>query len=154
MLNLPAMKTKTQRGRRSGCPINVVLETVGDSWSLLIVRDLMFKEKKTFNEFQNAEEKIATNILSDRLQRLDHAGIVIKQSNLNDARRYIYRLTEKGIDLAPMLIEMFLWAARHEKTAASPAVIREMTRNREAFIADLRSRWKNGRREATRPLRA
>jgi len=136
------MKTKTQSGRRSGCPINVLLETVGDSWSLLIVRDLMFMGKKTFNAFLNAEEEIASNILSDRLQRLEAAGIVLKESDPDDARRYIYRLTEKGIDLAPMLIEMILWAARHEKTAAPPAVIREMTRNREAFIADLRSRWK------------
>ena len=140
------MKTKTQSGRRSGCPISVVLETLGDSWSLLIVRDLMFKERKTFNEFLSAEEKIASNILSDRLRRLEAVGIVLKQRDPDDARRYIYRLTEKGIARAPMLIEMILWAARYEKTAAPPAVIREMTRNREAFIADVRSRWKAGHR--------
>ena len=99
-----------------------------------------------FNEFLNAEEKIATNILSDRLQRLEAVGIVMKQRDPDDARRYIYRLTERGIDLAPVLVEMILWAAKYEETAAPAAIIRQMTRNRDEFIAGVRSRWKAGRR--------
>ena len=136
------MKTEMQCGRRSACPINVVLETVGDAWSLLIVRDLMFKDRKTFQEFMGGGEKIATNILSDRLQRLEAVGIVTKQRDPGDARRYIYWLTEKGIDLAPILVEMIVWAAKYEETEAPAAVVRQMTRNRGEFIAGVRRRWK------------
>lgn len=102
---------------------------------------MIFLGRKTYNEFLNAGEKIATNILSDRLQRLESSGIIVKQRDPADARRYIYRLTEKGIDLAPMLIEMIIWAARHEKTAAPPEVVRKMTEDREGFIAGVRSQW-------------
>lgn len=133
--------TKEPEGRRSGCPINVTLETLGDSWSLLIVRDLMFFGRKRFNEFLNADEKIATNILTERLQRLENAGIIIKQRDPDDARKYLYRLTEKGIDLAPLLVEMILWAAHYENTAAPPQVIKKMRADRAGFLAEVRERW-------------
>jgi DNA-binding HxlR family transcriptional regulator len=100
------MREKAPAGRRSGCPINILLEAVGDTWSLLIVRDLMFFGRKTYNEFPNAGEKIATNILSDRLQRLESSVIVAKQRDPSDARRYLYRLTEKGTDLAPVAMPL------------------------------------------------
>jgi DNA-binding HxlR family transcriptional regulator len=135
------MKEKLPGERRSGCPINILLEAVGDTWSLLIVRDMMFFGRKTYNEFLNAGEKIATNILSDRLQKLECSGIIAKRRDPSDARRHIYRLTEKGIDLAPVLIEMIVWAARHEETAAPPEVIRKMTEDREGFIAEVRKQW-------------
>lgn len=137
------MKEKILGKQRSECPINILLEAVGDTWSLLVVRDMMFFGRKTYNEFLNAGEKIATNILSDRLQRLESSGIIVKQRDPGDARRYIYRLTEKGIDLAPVLIEMIIWAARHEKTVAPPEVVRKMTDDREGFIADVRTQWQN-----------
>lgn len=108
---------------------------------MLIVRDMMFLGRKTYNEFLNAGEKIATNILSDRLQRLESSGIIVKQRDPADARRYIYRLTEKGIDLAPMLIEMIIWGAHYEKTAVPPEVIQKMLEDREGFIASVRSQW-------------
>jgi DNA-binding HxlR family transcriptional regulator len=140
------MKTKAQRGRRSDCPISVALEAVGDTWSLLIVRDLMFKGRNGFNEFLGSEEQIATNILSDRLERLEDVGIVMKQRDPDDTRRFIYRLTEKGIDLAPVLTEMIVWAAKHEETAAPASEIRRMTRNRDDFLADVRRQWKASQR--------
>lgn len=108
---------------------------------MLIVRDMMFLGRKTYNEFLNAGEKIATNILSDRLQRLESSGIIVKQRDPADARRYIYRLTEKGIDLAPMLIEMIIWGAHYEKTAVPPEVIQKMLEDRVGFIASVRSQW-------------
>lgn len=135
------MKEKIITEQRSGCPINMLLETLGDTWSLLIVRDMMFFGRKNYNEFLNAGEKIATNILSDRLRRLESSGIIAKQGDPSDARRHIYRLTEKGIDLAPMLIEMILWAARYGKTDAPPEVIREMVEDRESFIGRIRAQW-------------
>jgi DNA-binding HxlR family transcriptional regulator len=141
------MKEKKLPSRRSGCPINVLLEMVGDTWSLLIVRDMMFWGRATYNEFLNAGEGIATNILSDRLQRLESVGIVEKRRNPSDARKFIYRLTAKGFDLAPMLVEMILWSAQHEETAAPPEIIELMKADREGFIAGLR-----GNRAKSEPL--
>ena len=140
------MKKKTQQEGRSDCPICMALERVGDAWSLLIVRGLMLDGRKSFNELLNAEEGIASNILSDRLQRLEAAGIVGKLRDPGDARRYIYRLTEKGIDLAPVLLEMILWAAKHEKTAAAISVIRQLAKNRDEFLANIRKQWKTDSR--------
>ena len=119
----------------------MALEAVGDPWSLLVVRDLMFKGHRTFREFQSAGEGIATNILTDRLARLEGCGLLTKRPDPDDARRYFYRLTEKGIDLAPVLVEMVLWAARHERTDAPAKVVREMRQQREQFLADVRKRW-------------
>lgn len=133
--------TKKQLSHRSNCPISMTLEMLGDSWSLLVVRDLLFTGATRFNDFLGAEEKIATNILSDRLERLECAGIINKLRDPDDGRRHIYRLTEKGIDLAPVLVEMILWAAHHETTAAPPAVVRAMSKDRAGFIANLRARW-------------
>ena len=85
------------QGRRSHCPISIALETLGDAWSLLIVRDLMFKDRQTYNEFLLGGEGIASNILVDRLRRLENAGIIEKKRDTSDARRFIYRLSAKGI---------------------------------------------------------
>ncbi|HXH71199.1 MAG TPA: helix-turn-helix domain-containing protein [Mariprofundaceae bacterium] len=138
------MKKKITSDPRSSCPINVTLETLGDAWSLLIVRDLMFFGRKSFNEFLNAGEKIASNILAERLQRLENAGIVTKQRDPDDARKYLYRLTEKGIDLAPLLTDMMLWAARYEEVTMPPEALREMQTNRAKFLANVRNQWELG----------
>lgn len=135
------MRVKSRPPRRSGCPISIALEIFGDSWSLLIVRDLMFKSLRTFNEFSAADEGIATNILTDRLARLEAAGILAKQPDPADARRIHYRLTEKGIDLAPVLVEIVLWSARYEDTDAPPSIVRAMRSRRKQFLADVRKRW-------------
>lgn len=95
---------------------------LGDGWTPLVVRDLMFKGLRRFNEFLAAGEGIASNVLADRLARLETHGIVTKNADPADARRYPYRLTEKGLDLAPMLVGLVLWPARYERTDATPAV--------------------------------
>ena len=128
--------------RRSDCPISVSLDIFGDRWSLLIIRDLMFKERREFGEFLKAEEAIATNVLTDRLRQLEEAGLIAKHGHPDDARKFRYRLTAKGLDLAPVLVEMIVWAATHEKTAAPPKVVRQMIRDRAAFIAELRATYK------------
>jgi len=127
--------------RRSGCPISIALEIFGDSWTLLIVRDLMFKGLRTFQEFAGAGEGIATNILSDRLARLEAAGIVVREPDPADGRRVRYQLTKKGIDLAPALIEIVLWSSRYEDTEAPAKAVREMRMRREEVIAQIRERW-------------
>jgi DNA-binding HxlR family transcriptional regulator len=133
--------------RRSGCPVSISLETFGDRWSLLIIRDLMVRGFRTFKEFQESGEGIATNILADRLKRLEAAGIITAEAEQTDARRVNYRLTEKGIDLAPVLLELLIWGARHEETGAPCAFIAEMEKNREQVLAEVRRRWRE--RDAT-----
>src|SRR5262247_1898293 len=96
--------------RRSGCPLNASVEMLGDRWSLLVIRDMMVRGYRTYREFLKSDEKIATNILADRLEKLEAHGIITARPDPSDARKLIYRLTEKGIDLAPVLAEMVLWA--------------------------------------------
>src|SRR5882724_4937466 len=132
---------KPKSKRRSGCPVSITLEMFGDQWSLLIIRDLMVRGLRTFREFQESGEGIATNILADRLQKLEQAGIITVEPEVTDARRVNYRLTEKGIDLAPVLFELLIWGARHEDTGAPCAFIAKMEKNRDAVLAEVRRRW-------------
>lgn len=136
------MKAK-RPGRRSNCPINIALEVFGDRWSLLVVRDLMFKGLRTFNEFAASGEGVATNILADRLAKLEAAGILTRRPDPEDLRRIHYRLTEKGIDLAPALLEIILWADRYEETDAPPEVVDAMRTRRRRFLAGIRKRWES-----------
>lgn len=138
------MRKKLRHARRSGCPISVALEFFGDRWSLLIVRDLMFKGLSTFNELATSGEGIASNVLSERLLRLEMAGILVKEPDPMDGRRSRYRLTHKGADLAPVLVEIVLWAARHEQTDAPASTVRAMRSHREQFIADVHKRCLSG----------
>lgn len=105
---------------RSNCPINFVLETFGDKWTLLIVRDLMFKGKKTYGEFLESAEKISSNILVERLKRLEKHGIVIRVP-AQDKRSTIYKLTDKGKDLIPVMLEITAWSAKHDSLTNTPA---------------------------------
>jgi DNA-binding HxlR family transcriptional regulator len=133
---------KLRSKRRSGCPVSVGLEVFGDSWSLLLVRDLMVRGYRTFKEFHQAGEGIATNILADRLQKLQTAGIIYSERVETDGRRLNYRLTEKGIDLAPALLELLIWGAHYETTEAPCGVIETMEQDREAVLAEVRRRWR------------
>jgi DNA-binding HxlR family transcriptional regulator len=121
--------------------LSISLDIVGDRWSLLVIRDLMVRGFRTFKEFQRSGEGIATNILADRLQKLETAGIITAESAETDGRRINYRLTEKGIDLAPVLLELIIWAGRYEDTAAPSALMARMKKDREAFLVEVRRRW-------------
>jgi len=133
---------KSTQKRRSGCPVSVSLDLFGDRWSLLIVRDMMVRGCRTFREFQRAGEGIATNILADRLHKLEADGILTAEPVAADGRSIHYRLTPKGIDLAPVLLELLIWAARHEDTGAPCSFIANMEQNREAVLAETYRRWK------------
>ena len=134
------MQKRVVAKRRSDCPLNATLEVFGDRWSLLIVRDLLFKGRTAYKDFLAGGEGIATNVLADRLRRLAVEGVIEKGRDPADARRLVYRLTTKGLALAPVLVEMIVWGAHHYQTAAPPTTIREMTDHRERFLADIRSR--------------
>lgn len=130
--------------RRSDCPLNASVEMLGDRWSLLIVRDMMLMGARSYAELLASHEGIATNILADRMRKLVRDGIVAAKRDSSDGRRLIYRLTTKGMALAPVLTEMVLWAAAHEKTGRH-ALVRQMRDHREHFLTDLKRRWKIAR---------
>jgi DNA-binding HxlR family transcriptional regulator len=113
---------------------------LGDRWSILILRDMMLRGFSTYKQFLTSYEGIATNILADRLRKLEAYGMVTTQPDHCDGRKLIYSLTRKGIDLAPVLTEMVLWAAAHEETK-NQALVRQMQKDKEKFIAAIRQRW-------------
>ena len=133
-------KKKSAPKRRSGCPLNASVEILGDRWSLLIIRDMMLRGFRSFKEFLESHERIATNILADRLRKLEAYGIISTARDPSDGRRLIYSLTAKGIDLAPVLTEMVLWAAAHEKTG-NQTLVRQMRKDKEQVISAVRQRW-------------
>jgi DNA-binding HxlR family transcriptional regulator len=133
---MPQGKTK----RRSGCPLNASVEMLGDRWSLLIIRDMMLRGFRTYKEFMECYEGIATNILADRLRKLIAYGIIQADPDRTDGRKLIYSLTAKGIDLAPVLTEMVLWAAAHEETGNQP-LINLMRADKAKFLDGVRRRW-------------
>jgi DNA-binding HxlR family transcriptional regulator len=135
-----------QRHRKSDCPVHFALEVFGDAWTLLVIRDLMFKGRTTYGEFLRAEEGIATNVLADRLARLEEDGIIRKHEAPSRGAGG-YRLTEKGIDLLPILLEVIAWSAKHDpKTAADRAFVRRFRKNPKEFSARLRAELKEANR--------
>jgi len=101
----------------------------------------MVRGFRTFKQFQQSGEGIATNILADRLRKLESGGIIESEPDEEDRRRVSYRLTEKGINLAPVLLELLIWGARHENTGAPCGLIEAMAKNREQILAEVRRRW-------------
>ena len=138
-----------RRPRRSDCPIHFALDVFGDAWSLLIIRDLMFKGRTTYTDFLRAEEGIATNVLADRLLRLEEDGVIGKNSS-REGRSSRYCLTSKGIDLLPVMIDIIDWSAKHDpKTAADRRFVRRLRSDRDGLEAVLRSALLSAHAEAT-----
>ena len=125
---------------RSGCPLNASVEILGDRWSLLIIRDMMLRGFRSYTQFLDSYEHIATNILAHRLKKLEAYGIIATHQDPLDGRKLIYTLTQKGMDLAPILTEMVLWAAAHEDTQ-NPELIRQIKKDKQKFIAAARQKW-------------
>ena len=125
-------------GRRSDCPINYAIQTFGDPWSLLILRDLMFTERRSYTDFLNAEEGIATNILADRLAWLQDVDVIRKLGHGKGAR---YALTAKGLDLLPAMLELVRWSATHDaRTAAPTAFVSRINKQRAMVEQEIRDR--------------
>jgi len=115
--------------RRSKCPVTFALDRFGDKWSLLVVRDLMFRGRETYGEFLESGEGIATNVLADRLKCLETEGLIEKSRDPENKRRVLYRLTEKGLDLAPVLLEMMRWSAKYDADTGTPQPFLDMLEN-------------------------
>jgi len=129
---------------RSGCPINLTLEVVGDRWSLILIRDIMFGNRRHFRELlAQSNEKIASNILADRLKRLVAHGILSKRDDPTHKQKAVYSLTEKGIELLPLLVQMGTWGRRYLPTTPELAIRQELMEQGgpalvEDFMAELR----------------
>ncbi len=123
------------RKKRSDCPVSCSLDIWGDKWSLLIVRDLMFSKQCTYGDFLKSDEKIATNILASRLQTLEENGIISKSDHPDSKAKVLYKLTQKGIDLLPLMIEINLWAEKYYTIPAErKAMLKEVKKDKDAFI--------------------
>lgn len=121
--------------KRSDCPVSSSLEIWGDKWSLLIVRDLMFSKQCTYGDFLRSEEKIATNILASRLQTLEETGLISRSSHPESKAKVLYRLTQKGVDLLPLMVEINLWADKYFSLPPDrKALVKEIKKDKEAFI--------------------
>ncbi len=126
--------------RCTGCPITYALDTFGDRWSLLIVRDLIMMERKTYGDFLDGGEGFATNILAARLKELVAQGVIKKTRDPENRRSNIYSLTDKGLDLAPVIIDMVYWSARHDPDTKVPKkMLKEIENDRERFIEGIRA---------------
>ena len=139
-----------RRHRKSDCPIHFALETFGDAWTLLIIRDLMFKGRSSYTDFLQAEEGIATNVLADRLVRLEQDGIIEKEAGSGRGTGSRYWLTPKGIDLLPVLLEIIGWSAKYDaKTAADPNFVRQLRTDAAGLKAQIRKQLLKARRSDT-----
>ena len=132
--------------QRSGCPINLTLEVLGDRWSLIVVRDLMFGDRRRFRELlTRSEEGIASNVLADRLKRLSQAGLLTRREDPDHRQKAIYSLTEPAIQLVPLLAQMAAWGRRHTPASAELSVRAELLEAGgpelwAAFMDELRAR--------------
>jgi DNA-binding HxlR family transcriptional regulator len=137
------MQVKRRSPRRSDCPIACALDFVGDKWTLVVLRDLIFARKRHFQEFLDSPEKIASNILAARLKLLEKSGLVTRAADPSHGRRVVYAPTTKALDLLPIMIELMRWGARYDAKSAAPArFMRRIAEDRDAFVAEIRAQHK------------
>ena len=139
--------TKNCRAR-SGCPIDYALEIFGDRWTLLVIRDLMFRGLRHFREMIESPEGIASNILAARLKKLEGFGLIARYPDPDNRKQVVYELTDKGIDLTPVLIEIILWSGKHDADTVAPKEFLERARtDRKGLIRDTVAALKARRRK-------
>lgn len=126
----------SKANKRSDCPVSCSLDEWGDKWSLLIIRDLMFSKQCTYGDFLKSAEGIATNILAARLQALEENKLIEKLAHPDSKAKVLYRLTDKGIDLVPVMIEINLWAEKYFSNipADRKAILKEVKKDKAGFI--------------------
>lgn len=134
--------------KRSDCPLSCSLDVFGDKWSLLIIRDLIFSKKSTYNDFLKSGEGIATNILATRLKGLEENGIIEKLEHPDSKAKILYRLTNKGIDLLPIIMEVYIWADKYLDIPANlKATIKEAKKDKDKFIKQITKKLKTQHNE-------
>jgi DNA-binding HxlR family transcriptional regulator len=143
---------KDEDSNSNKCPITFALDIFGDKWSLIILRDIIFKEKKYYGEFLASAEKISTNILASRLLKLESEGIISKTPDANNLSKNIYQLTNKGKDLLPLLLDMVEWSVKYNPQSGVPSnvingaptnLLIKLREDREALIDEILDRLKD-----------
>lgn len=131
------MRKQSRARILSGCPIDYALEIFGDRWSLIVIRDLLVRRKRHFAEMMASDEGIASNILAARLRKLEAWGLVRHRPDPANRRQVIYSLTDRGKELAPVLVEIAIWSAKHDPhTKVNAAFIRRARRERAALAEE------------------
>lgn len=140
------MAGEKTRALRSDCPVNFAVEIFGDKWSLLIVRDIVFWGRNTYGAFLRSTEKPATNILANRLAKLELEGVIVKKAHNTDKRKEVYSLTEKGLDLIPILLDMAEWSLNHGlgKTFVPDEFVESVRKDKAKVVAWMRTKVLNG----------
>lgn len=124
---------------RSDCPIAFSLDYIGDKWVLLILRDLIFTNKSSYGDFLNSDEKIASNILADRLKMLEANGFITSTVSPEKKNKFIFSLTQKGIDLIPVVVELMIWGSKYD-TYESKDIVKKLEEDKEGTIKQLREK--------------
>lgn len=126
--------------RQTGCPVAFGLDTFGDRWTLLVIREMMLRGKQTYGEFLAIDENISTNILADRLKHLEAEGIIDRTQDPGNRRSFTYTLTPKGRDLAPVLLEIIRWSGKYDnRPFALKTIPNKIKRDRKGLEAKLRA---------------
>ncbi len=129
--------------RRSGCTISYALDYLGDKWTLLVLRDLLFQNKRRFSDFLASAEGIASNILTQRLKRLEAAGMVTRRADPDNGRSVLYEPTRKAADLIPALLELSRWSGKYDpQSLMTPKLARRIAEDREGLVAEIRGQIK------------
>jgi DNA-binding HxlR family transcriptional regulator len=128
--------------QRSKCPVSFTLDFLGDKWSLLIIRDMIIYGKSTYGEFIQSEEKIATNILADRLALLEQNGFITRRVSTIKKNKVIYGMTEKSVDLVPIIMEYNIWGAKYNPSG-DPALLEELSKDKEHTIKKYQEKIRN-----------
>ncbi len=126
--------------QRSDCPISFSLDILGDKWTLLILRDMIFNGKTAYGEFLQSREKIATNILADRLSILYNQGLIDKRVGTDKKSKFLYSLTKKGIELLPTIMELTIWGAKFNPFGGNAVLLEELRKDKEGTIQKYRER--------------
>jgi DNA-binding HxlR family transcriptional regulator len=142
----PAAVKKKLPARRSDCSISYALDYLGDKWTLLVLRDLLFHGKRHFRDFLASEEKIASNILAHRLKQLAAAGLVTRRPDPDSRRSLVYEPTDKAADLIPALLELTRWSGKYDPhTRVTSKLARRITEDRDELVAELVTQLKKAK---------
>lgn len=137
---------------RSDCPISCTLDLLGDKWSLLIIRDLLFFERNSFGDFLLSSEKIARNILSDRLEELNAKGFIVKEVSPANKSKFLYYPTEKAVDLVPILLQLAVWSDKHHPSSRPRREVAAFKNNNSSAMRKLRIRMREPVRQSDNEL--
>lgn len=129
-----------QHAPRSNCPVSFSLDILGDRWTLLVIRDMVFDRKRHFREFLASEEGIAANILTSRLRMLEDADIICRRADQDNSRQIIYTLTDKGLELIPVLVDLSVWGSKYGAAETTHEFVQRAFSERDRLIAEVRAR--------------